>query len=316
MNTLRTNFILPLSHKIVITPYWLLGFIEGDGSFSVSTLKSFPLRFNIVQSIVDKKVMEEIKLFLLNLPGNASYKLKKVNSNPVQIIEENFTRVSENRKLLLSLNINDHSFLINILIPFFSKLQFLTKKELDFKDWKNILNLKTHGWHLSTEGANLIKEISRNMNNKRLSTNHSILKIKQAKKSNDSKLPKLDEIPTTTLNLEKTLQSRTRELILDKVKNLLNQPSNFEIYPDGKIYIKSEQKFWKGRGDVVIDVYNKEGILLYSLNNLEATANFFNVKEHIIKYRLNSGKPLIISSNFIIPSLREQEVYFKRSIIL
>lgn len=154
------------------------------------------------------------------------------------------------------------------------------------------------------------------MNNKRLSTNHSILKIKQAKKSNDSKLPKLDEIPTTTLNLEKTLQSRTRELILDKVKNLLNQPSNFEIYPDGKIYIKSEQKFWKGRGDVVIDVYNKEGILLYSLNNLEATANFFNVKEHIIKYRLNSGKPLIISSNFIIPSLREQEVYFKRSIIL
>ena len=81
-----------------------------------------------------KKIKKLIKLFLLNLPGNASYKLKKVNSNPVQIIEENFTRVSENRKLLLSLNINDHSFLINILIPFFSKLQFLTKKELDFKD--------------------------------------------------------------------------------------------------------------------------------------------------------------------------------------
>ena len=37
MNTLRTNFILPNSHKILITPYWLLGFIEGDGSFSVST---------------------------------------------------------------------------------------------------------------------------------------------------------------------------------------------------------------------------------------------------------------------------------------
>lgn len=63
MNTLRTNFILPNSHKILITPYWLLGFIEGDGSFSVSTSKSFPLRFNIVQSIIEKKVLEAIKLF-------------------------------------------------------------------------------------------------------------------------------------------------------------------------------------------------------------------------------------------------------------
>jgi hypothetical protein len=70
MNTLRTNFILPNSHKILITPYWLLGFIEGDGrpgQFSVSTSKSFPLRFNIVQSINEKKVIEAIKLFLLEL---------------------------------------------------------------------------------------------------------------------------------------------------------------------------------------------------------------------------------------------------------
>lgn len=55
MNTLRTNFVLPDSHKIIITPYWLLGLIEGDGSFSVSTSKSFPLRFNIVQAITEKK---------------------------------------------------------------------------------------------------------------------------------------------------------------------------------------------------------------------------------------------------------------------
>jgi hypothetical protein len=60
MNTLRTNFIFTNYHKILRTPYWLLGFIEGDGSLSVSTSKSFPLRFNIVQSI--KKILEVIKL--------------------------------------------------------------------------------------------------------------------------------------------------------------------------------------------------------------------------------------------------------------
>ena len=36
MNTKRTNSVLPLDHKIVITKGWLLGYIEGDGSFFVS----------------------------------------------------------------------------------------------------------------------------------------------------------------------------------------------------------------------------------------------------------------------------------------
>ena len=36
MNTKRTNTILPKEHKITITKSWLLGFIEGDGSFFIS----------------------------------------------------------------------------------------------------------------------------------------------------------------------------------------------------------------------------------------------------------------------------------------
>lgn len=39
---------------------------------------------------------------------------------------------------------------------------------------------------------------------------------------------------------------------------------------------------------------DKEGLLLYSFDNLEMTANFFNVDKHIIRYRLNSGKSLIL----------------------
>ena len=59
MNTLRTKFILPNSQKILITPYWFIGFIEGEGVplpilCSVSTSKSFPLRFNIVLIVINK----------------------------------------------------------------------------------------------------------------------------------------------------------------------------------------------------------------------------------------------------------------------
>jgi hypothetical protein len=69
----------------------------GQGQFSVSTSKSFPLslRFNIVQSIIEKKVLEAIKLFLLELSGN--FKTKRINSNPIQIIEEQKSKLYENR---------------------------------------------------------------------------------------------------------------------------------------------------------------------------------------------------------------------------
>ncbi len=35
MNSKRLDFVMPDDRKITISPYWLLGFIEGDGSFSV-----------------------------------------------------------------------------------------------------------------------------------------------------------------------------------------------------------------------------------------------------------------------------------------
>ena len=276
MNTLRIDFVLPDNHQILITPYWLLGFIEGDGSFSVSTLNSFPLRFNIVQAITEKKVLEAIKTFLLKLSGN--YKIKKINDNPVQILEQKDKNLKKGRKLLLNLNINSHSFLIDLLVPFFDKLNFISKKELDYKDWKNILKLKSSGWHLSKEGANLIMALASYMNNNRLSSNIKILNS----------------------NSENFLNYN---LLNEKIKIILNKPSNFEILPDGKIFIKSEQKFWKGRGNVKIEVYDKKGLLLYSFENLEMAAKYFNVDKHIIKYRLNSEKPFLIE---------EKEIYFKR----
>jgi hypothetical protein len=44
-------------------------------------------------------------------------------------------RIYSNNKILIL--INDHSILSHIIVPFFNKLNFLTKKELDYKDRKN-----------------------------------------------------------------------------------------------------------------------------------------------------------------------------------
>lgn len=92
-----------------------------------------------------------------------------------------------------------------------------------------------------------------------------------------------------------------------KVIEFLSKPSNFEIHPDGKILIKSENTYWKGRGNVCIEVYNEQGLLNFSFENLEKTGNFFNVSKQIIRYRLDTGKPLKIENN---------KFYFKRAILM
>lgn len=104
------------------------------------------------------------------------------------------------------------------------------KKELDYKDWRSILELKTNGWHLSDEWANLIRAVSSHMNNNILSCNFLPAAAVYEQKNLDSTI-----LPASEENLN-------YNLLLEKVKNLLSKPSNFEVYPDVKILIKSEKK--------------------------------------------------------------------------
>jgi hypothetical protein len=55
-----------VNHSIKITPYWLLGFVEGEGTFNVSKSKDFSLEFGVCQTLSEKKVMLETasKIFI------------------------------------------------------------------------------------------------------------------------------------------------------------------------------------------------------------------------------------------------------------
>jgi hypothetical protein len=63
MNTKRTNTILPSDHSIVITKGWLLGYIEGDGSFFISRTGIEPT-FSISATAEQRPLLEKIKQFL------------------------------------------------------------------------------------------------------------------------------------------------------------------------------------------------------------------------------------------------------------
>ena len=61
MNLKRTNYCLPLNH-IRITPYWLLGLIEGEGSFYLRRNSLTPT-FSLALTEVQRPVLEAIISF-------------------------------------------------------------------------------------------------------------------------------------------------------------------------------------------------------------------------------------------------------------
>ncbi len=62
----RVDFNQPENHFINITPYWLIGFVEAEGYFSVAS-NSHKLTFGIGQSATELNVLEAIKEFFIRI---------------------------------------------------------------------------------------------------------------------------------------------------------------------------------------------------------------------------------------------------------
>jgi hypothetical protein len=230
MNTNRTDYSWP-NRKFHMTPNWLLGFIEGDGCFNIDFSRTQDshanLRFRllIIQSAVDLDLLLAIKNYINSLSVsllntfNQTIIIDFKNKEVEEGLQRNYVGMysSINKKIVklnekYNLTVQNLDFIKETLLPFFDSLIFYTKKGLDYQDWKNILLLKEKGFHYTTEGLELIEWTLKQMNTRRLST-----------------------------NVNSTVSDR--ELLLSKINELLNRPSNFESR-DGKIYIKSSGKYY------------------------------------------------------------------------
>jgi hypothetical protein len=81
----------------------------------------------------------------------------------------NSQKARNNSKSSVLFIIKDIRILHNYLIPFFDKVEFLSKKVLDFKDFKLICRIVYYGAHKEEPIKSLILKLSRSMNNFRLS---------------------------------------------------------------------------------------------------------------------------------------------------
>lgn len=175
MNTNRIIFDRPENSKIVITKSWLLGFIEGDGSFFLRRDNLTPM-FSILNTAVQLPVMLKIKEFLENSLGfdmYSSYKIKNTATIAIATVKAR----TINSKSQVSITIQNINFLNNYFIPFFDNMEFLTKKAKDFNDFKIICKVIYEGGHRNEEVKALILKLSNTMNSFRLSTYNGEVKF-------------------------------------------------------------------------------------------------------------------------------------------
>lgn len=140
----------------LINFHWLCGFINADGSFSVSTRKvtkgsRLGERVDIEINIVQHEISLIVLLQIVKLLGFGSIK-KKSDKDAYRL------------RITSLLNVNK-------FIKLLDESVFLGAKALDYADFKKGINLINKKEHLTSGGLKKIKEISSNMNSKRIKFN-------------------------------------------------------------------------------------------------------------------------------------------------
>jgi hypothetical protein len=115
MNRSRLDYTMPKGNDTNITDYWLLGFVEGEGCFSINRGNNYRLDFSMCQSDSNLELMKKIKVYLENLPNtNGNYagaigisSVVSKNSNHQSVIRIETARIP---------------FITNIFIPFLDSL--------------------------------------------------------------------------------------------------------------------------------------------------------------------------------------------------
>ena len=140
-----------------LNPYWLVGFTDGEGCFSISifrnkTLKSgyqiFP-EFVLTQGAKSLDTLEKVKDFF---GCGRIYKNKRYDNH---------------RESLYRYCVRNKADLLNVICPFFDEYKLVTAKNNDFELFKQGLNIIKDGEHLTDKGFAKIRTIASQMNRRK-----------------------------------------------------------------------------------------------------------------------------------------------------
>ncbi len=131
-----------------INPYWVSGFVDGEGTFYVGINKNPTMKTGY-------QVLPEFRIVQHKRDIQLLYKLKMFFSCGV-------VRVNHGDRY--ELRVRNFSCLREKIIPFFERYPLLTKKKFDFLKFRKILQLMDKGEHLTEEGIQHIFTLAEQMN--------------------------------------------------------------------------------------------------------------------------------------------------------
>lgn len=135
MNSGRNFYDYSLIPSLQIKPYWLLGFVEGEGTFGFKNLVPY---FQIGQHARNLNVLENIVTYIKSL--NKSFDFSNFNTK----IELSKTLNKNTNVYVIALSNIDA--LHDYLVPFLLSMNFQTRKSVDFIYWCLAIYLHKYGY--------------------------------------------------------------------------------------------------------------------------------------------------------------------------
>nr|YP_009945084.1 LAGLIDADG endonuclease [Monilinia laxa]QOE17448.1 LAGLIDADG endonuclease [Monilinia laxa] len=134
-----------------IEPFWLSGFTDAEGCFSVVVFKNKTSKYG-----------EAIKLsFILTQSIRDEYLIKSL----IEYLGCGYTSLDD--RGTIDFKVSNFSSIKDIIIPYFKKYSLYGNKFLDFADFSKVVLLMENKKHLTQEGLDEIKKIRDKMNTNR-----------------------------------------------------------------------------------------------------------------------------------------------------
>jgi hypothetical protein len=160
--------------KGIPDPFWVSGFISGDGSFQIVLRNSnhqvfarLGIHLHVRELEVLKGLATYFKLYNIesSTPSSASAAIAQRDRGKVT---EHTKKITISAEKSVNLQITKFSDIVNVIIPFFNLYPIAGTKSLDFKDFKKVCDIIKTKEHLTSPNVfNQILKIKSGMNQNR-----------------------------------------------------------------------------------------------------------------------------------------------------
>jgi hypothetical protein len=131
---------------------WIVGFVDGEGCFSIDIIKNTDLKLNYQVQLCLTVVQHSRNIHVLYAIKDY-FGIGSVTENRRETLPSGVESV---RWMWRTKNI---SHIKEIIIPFFEKHTLKTKKNVEFQKFKKVCNMMEKKLHLTEEGLEQIRKI-------------------------------------------------------------------------------------------------------------------------------------------------------------